>query len=169
MCVCVYISQLLYKSICRHFKRYIERCLPLLKTVGTAVERRCCCLKSAISDIITRLQRWWETEFRVGKAPALLAQPDQSPFGTTGANVQLHHLYQRTAFFTRRRASWPCSWHLSSCSFSPLWAQSRLCARQRKDLLVKSVTQKCPALCHSVFFFFGSFHSYVWMLSRTAL
>lgn len=38
------------------------------------------------------------------------------------------------------------SWgrHASSCSFTPLWAQLRLCEAQRKELLVKAVTQKVP-------------------------
>lgn len=44
------------------------------------------------------------------------------------------------------------SWsrHTSSCSFTPLCTQLRLCAAWRKELLVIAVTQKSPPLSQSV-------------------
>lgn len=51
---------------------------------------------------------------------------------------------------TTKSGSQSWSRHASSCSFTPLWAQSRLCAAWRKELLVEAVTQKVPPLCVKV-------------------
>lgn len=76
----------------------------------------------------------------VQRAPAVLAKPDQSPSGTIGSNVHLHqeaHLcsgaHVRTGdFFTTQHGSQSWSWHVSSCSLSPLIAQLRLCVAKKR-------------------------------------
>lgn len=46
------------------------------------------------------------------------------------------------------------SWHASSCSFTPLWAQLKLCLWQRKDLLVKMPPVLCQSHSFPFFFFY---------------
>lgn len=78
-------------------------------------------------------------------APAVHQQTHLYCLAHRGPHYHLHY----RVFFTRQHGSQSSSWHVSSCSFTPLWVQLRLCVCWRKELLVKTVTKKSPTLCHT--------------------